>query len=194
MIYDELCLGKIADNSRRQYLSIIAKLAERGARQSFWAAQKLLCSFSNSTPPYLFMTRRNCTAQRRAHSDCLRAKALLETFAVAFATFFATIGPFDVAAVFAGLTASVPSKRRRQWRCEASNCRWHLMLFALIGEVLLSGLGISLAALRTAGGVLLLMGIDMVFARNSGGTSTTDAEEEEPVPNRTSRSFHSPRL
>ena len=54
------------------------------------------------------------------------------------------------------------------------------MLFALIGEVLLSGLGISLAALRTAGGVLLLlMGIDMVFARNSGGTSTTDAEEEE---------------
>ena len=55
-----------------------------------------------------------------------------------------------------------------------------LVLFALIGEVLLSGLGISLAALRTAGGVLLLlMGIDMVFARNSGGTSTTDAEEEE---------------
>lgn len=54
-----------------------------------------------------------------------------------------------------------------------------LMLFALIGEVLLSGLGISLATLRTAGGVLLLlMGIDMVFARNSGGTSTTDAEEE----------------
>lgn len=55
-----------------------------------------------------------------------------------------------------------------------------LVSFALIGEVLLSGLGISLAALRTAGGVLLLlMGIDMVFARNSGGTSTTDAEEEE---------------
>jgi len=55
-----------------------------------------------------------------------------------------------------------------------------LVLFALIGEVILSGLNISLAALRTAGCVLLLlMGIDMVFACNSGGTSTTDAEEDE---------------
>ena len=106
---------------------------------------------------------------------------MLETFGVALTTFFATIGPFDVAAVFAGLTASVPSTRRRQMAVRGTTiAAGILVLFALIGEVLLSGLGISLAALRTAGGVLLLlMGIDMVFARNSGGTSTTDAEEEE---------------
>ena len=55
-----------------------------------------------------------------------------------------------------------------------------LVIFALVGEFLLAGLGISLAALRTAGGILLLLiGIDMVFARHSGGTSTTDEEEEE---------------
>ena len=39
-----------------------------------------------------------------------------------------------------------------------------------------------MAALRTSGGVLLLiMGIDMVFARHSGGTSTTDEEEQEAM-------------
>ena len=32
VIYDELCLGKIEVNSRREYLSIMAKLAERGAQ------------------------------------------------------------------------------------------------------------------------------------------------------------------
>jgi len=57
-----------------------------------------------------------------------------------------------------------------------------LLAFALIGELLLASLGISLAALRAAGGVLLLlMGIDMVFARSSGGISTTDDEEQEAV-------------
>ena len=48
------------------------------------------------------------------------------------------------------------------------------------GDLLLSSLGISLAALRIAGGILLLLiAIDMVFARPSGGTSTTDEENRE---------------
>ena len=32
VIYDELCLGKIEDNSRSEYLSVMAKLVERGAQ------------------------------------------------------------------------------------------------------------------------------------------------------------------
>jgi multiple antibiotic resistance protein len=45
---------------------------------------------------------------------------------------------------------------------------------------LLARLGISLAALTTAGGILLLlMGIDLVFARSSGAMSTTRAESRE---------------
>ncbi len=52
-----------------------------------------------------------------------------------------------------------------------------LVTFALIGETLLHHLGISLAALRASGGILLLLiGIDMVFARRSGGVTTTSEE------------------
>ena len=38
--------------------------------------------------------------------------AIIETATVAMATFFATIGPLDVAAVYAGLTATETPKTR----------------------------------------------------------------------------------
>ena len=106
---------------------------------------------------------------------------MLETTIVALTTMFATVGPLDVAAVFAGLTAGTPRKRRKQMAVRAALIAGIiLVVFALVGEFLLENLGISIAALRTSGGILLLLiGMDMVFARNSGGTSTTDAEEEE---------------
>jgi len=97
------------------------------------------------------------------------------------ATFFATIGPIDVAAIFAALTTSSDVAHRRSMAIRGTLIGAAILLvFALIGEALLTGFGISLAALRTAGGILLLLiGIDMVFARSSGGTSTTDEEERE---------------
>ncbi len=103
-----------------------------------------------------------------------------ETASVALATFFATIGPLDVAAVFAALTASNSQKRRRQMAirgtCIASTI---LVLFALTGEQILGLMGISLPALRTGGGILLLLiGIDMVFARSSGSYAAPPKEEE----------------
>jgi len=55
-----------------------------------------------------------------------------------------------------------------------------LLIFALLGEKILAGFGITLAALRTAGGILLfIIGVEMVFARESGATSTTPDETEE---------------
>lgn len=106
---------------------------------------------------------------------------MLETAAVAFTTLFATIGPVEAAALFATLTPTASTSERRRMALRASAIAAVLMfLFALGGGMLLDALGISLAALRTAGGVLLLlMGIDMVFARHSGVTSTTADEAEE---------------
>lgn len=106
---------------------------------------------------------------------------MFETAVVASTTFFATIGPIDAAAMFAALTATSSTAHRRSMALRGSLVAGGILLvFALFGELLLSALGISLAALRTAGGILLLLiGIDMVFARSSGGTSTTDEETAE---------------
>lgn len=106
---------------------------------------------------------------------------MLKTAAVAFATFFATIGPIDVAAMFAALTSSATAAHRRLMAVKGTLIAAAiLLLFAVAGDTLLAHLGISLAALRTAGGILLLLiGIDMVFARSSGGVSTTADESAE---------------
>ena len=106
---------------------------------------------------------------------------MIKTAAVAFATFFATIGPIDVAAMFAALTSKATPEHRRLMAIKGTLiAAGILLIFALFGDTLLSHLGISLAALRTAGGILLLLiGIDMVFARDSGGVSTTADESAE---------------
>jgi len=106
---------------------------------------------------------------------------MLETAVIAFATFFATIGPVDVSFMFAALTAG--SSFRERWYMALRGTAIALIIllsFAFLGEGLLAAMGISLAALRTAGGILLLLiGIEMVFARTSGATSATDEEAEE---------------
>ncbi|MCP4472911.1 MAG: MarC family protein [Gammaproteobacteria bacterium] len=106
---------------------------------------------------------------------------MIETAGLALTTFFATIGPIGVSAMFAALTASANSRNRRSMAIRGTLIAAGILLaFALIGEHLLTGLGISLAALRISGGVLLLlMGIEKVFARSTSGTSTTEEEERE---------------
>ncbi|MCB0212353.1 MAG: MarC family protein [Anaerolineae bacterium] len=106
---------------------------------------------------------------------------MLETAVVTFTTLFATIGPIDVAAMFAALTTDETPRQRRSTAMRGTLIAAAiLLLFALLGQSILNTLGISLAALRTAGGILLLLiGIDMVFARSSGGTSTTADETKE---------------
>lgn len=116
-----------------------------------------------------------------AHQAITGAFRMLETAGVALATFFATIGPLDIAAIFAGLTAGSTAAHRRSMALRATLiAAVILVLFAIAGKTLLAGLGITLPALRTAGGILLLLiAVDMVFARHSGGTSTTDDEARE---------------
>ncbi len=106
---------------------------------------------------------------------------MLETALVAFMTFVATIGPLDTAAMFAAMTTSLSPQRRRSIALRGTAVATIILtIFAFVGEHLLTYLGISLAALRVAGGILLLLiGIEMVFARPTGGTSTTREEAEE---------------
>lgn len=106
---------------------------------------------------------------------------MIEMAVLAAATFFATIGPLDVAAMFAAMTSKDdPAQRRRTAIRGTVIATVILLAFALLGESILASLGISLPALRIAGGILLLLiGIEMVFAISSGGTSTTVEEVEE---------------
>lgn len=106
---------------------------------------------------------------------------MLETALLAFTTFFATIGPLDTAALLPALTPHNTARERRAMALKGSLLgAGILVFFAVFGEGVLGAFGISLPALRTAGGVLLLLiAIDMVFARPSGGTTTTADERAE---------------
>jgi multiple antibiotic resistance protein len=106
---------------------------------------------------------------------------LFETAMVAFTTFFATIGPIDVAAMYAVLTPGVSPQARRAMAIRGITISSAILIaFAVCGDTILAVLGVSLAALKVAGGVLLLLiGVDMVFARESGGTTTTTEEDDE---------------
>jgi multiple antibiotic resistance protein len=99
----------------------------------------------------------------------------------AFTTFFATVGPIDVAALFAVLAASASPEQRRWMAIKGTLIAYGLILaFVIAGEALLALVGITLAAVRTSGGILLLLvAIDMVLARPSGLTSTTSEEATE---------------
>jgi multiple antibiotic resistance protein len=103
---------------------------------------------------------------------------MLKTAIVAFATFFATIGPLDLAAFLAALTPFHTAEHRRAIAFKGVIvAAVILLLFAFFGTALLHYLGISLPALRIAGGVLLLLlAIDMVFGGETGGKRSTVEE------------------
>ena len=105
----------------------------------------------------------------------------LDSLLLSLSTFFATIGPADLVLVFAALTERMTTRERRLMALRGTLIATGILLFfAVFGEPLLKLFGITIPALRIAGGVLLLLiSIDMVFARHSGGTGTTPEEESE---------------
>jgi len=106
---------------------------------------------------------------------------MIELAGLAFTTLFATISPISVAAMFAALTVSMDARTRRTVAIRGTLIAGVILLgFALLGEYLLTALGISLAALRISGGILLLLiGIDKVFARSDNGAASNSAERRE---------------
>jgi len=106
---------------------------------------------------------------------------MLGDLAHSFVTLFVVLDPIGVAVIAAGLTHGLTAQARRgiAWRSTIVAAIL-LALFAFAGAPLLNALGISLPALRIAGGILLLLlAIDMVFARPSGIRNPTPSEQQE---------------
>lgn len=107
----------------------------------------------------------------------------LETFLTAFVTLFIVIDPILVTPIFAGLTQNESQGRRFRIALEAAIIAAGIItLFGLVGNVVLEHMGISQAAFRTAGGVLLfIMGYRMFFDPDS------ETEAKTPGPKASAR-------
>ena len=94
---------------------------------------------------------------------------LFALFGSAFVTLFVIIDPPGNAPIFAGLTRDASAAQRRRMAFRAVIVAWCILIFfAFLGEALLSALGISLAAFRIAGGIMLfIIALDMVFEKRT---------------------------
>lgn len=98
----------------------------------------------------------------------------------AFLTLFVVIDPVGLVPVFVALVGdrSVAAQRSTARRAILISAVL-LAAFALIGGPLLAYLGISLAALQVAGGILLFrIAVDMVFAQYRRETTEEEAESQ----------------
>ncbi|MGB5132655.1 MAG: MarC family protein [Steroidobacteraceae bacterium] len=97
-----------------------------------------------------------------------------------FVLFFVIVEPISLVPLFAALTegADEAFRRRMAWRAVLV-AGIVLALFAVGGAWFLQTMGISVAAFRIAGGVMLfLIALEMVFARESGTRVTTEEKVE----------------
>lgn len=92
---------------------------------------------------------------------------MLATALTSFTTFFATVGPVEAAVFFATLTPNIGASDRRRIALRATLIAATILgVSTLAGGPLLRQLGVSISALQTAGGIiLLLIALEMVFAR-----------------------------
>lgn len=106
---------------------------------------------------------------------------MLEAALTAFTTFFAVIGPVDSAVLVASLTPNLTRAERRAVSVKAVFIATIIILvFALVGEPVLRQLGVSIAALQTAGGIILfIIAIDMTLSRRPGATTLSPGENAE---------------
>ncbi|GJL93958.1 MAG: UPF0056 inner membrane protein [Hyphococcus sp.] len=104
-------------------------------------------------------------------------------FVAAFVTLFIVIDPIMVTPIYATLTRDETAKQKRKVALEAAFIAACLLtFFGLAGNFMLHHLGISMAAFRTAGGILLfLMGFRMFFEPDG------ELEAKTPGPKASSR-------
>jgi len=106
---------------------------------------------------------------------------MFETFFTTFTTFFAVIGPIDTAVLLASLTPNMTGAERRAISFKAVFIATLIVLaFALVGQPVLTPLGVSLAALQTAGGIILFMiALEMTLAKRPAPATLSNKESEE---------------
>ncbi|USU03589.1 MarC family protein [Sphingomonadaceae bacterium OTU29THOMA1] len=94
---------------------------------------------------------------------------MIELFVTTLITFFVIIDPLGCAPIYAGLSSGASPTQRRAMAFRAVGVASAILLvFALVGEDLLHGLGISLASFRIAGGIMLfLIALEMVFEKRT---------------------------
>lgn len=93
----------------------------------------------------------------------------MAVFASAFATLFVIVDPPGCAPIFATLTQGTSKAHRRAMAFKSVFVASIILYgFAFVGEWLFSKLGISLDALRIAGGIMLfIIGLNMVFEKRT---------------------------
>ena len=103
-----------------------------------------------------------------------------------FVTLLVIVDPLGTAVMFLGLTPHASARHRNGMAWRGTLLATAIILaFAVAGQLLLDMMGISLAAFRIAGGLLLfLLATDMVFALHSGIRTTTGPEQEEAAHSR----------
>lgn len=94
---------------------------------------------------------------------------LIEIAISTFVTLFVVIDPIGIAPLFGALTKGMSAKHRRKMAVKGMFVGGVvLFIFAVAGDSILSTLGISMPAFKTAGGILLfLLAMEMIFEHRS---------------------------
>ena len=125
-------------------------------------------------------------ARETTRNGCLAVgtrswRTMLEIALTSFTTFFATIGPVEAAVLFATLTPKMTARARAAIAVRATViASLILLIFTFLGQPVLDQLGVTIPALQTAGGIILLIiALDMIFARPTSAFKLTQMEDAE---------------
>ncbi|GFE64059.1 MarC family protein [Litoreibacter roseus] len=104
-------------------------------------------------------------------------------YITAFVTLFVVIDPIGMAPMFVALTQGMDTRRRLGIALRSCVIAFGILtLFGLAGEAVLEFIGISMAAFRISGGILLFAtALDMLFERRTQRREDqADANEDDP--------------
>lgn len=108
---------------------------------------------------------------------------MLDLFLPAFTTFLVIVDPLAVVPIFGALTEGVAPAARRAMAIKGTLVATAVLaFFALFGREFLGAIGVTLPALRVAGGALLfMMAMEMVFEKRTERRERTAERIEEEL-------------